>query len=151
MRIVPTTLRTARAFIEEIHRHSQPPRGWICGVALEHEGGVIGVGVLGRPVSRVLQQSGAVEITRVCVEEGHPNANSMIYGSLSRVAEGLGYQRVITYTHVEESGSSLKAAGFIPAATVKGREWSCPSRNRKASHDTADKVRWERALRPRGL
>ena len=54
-----------------------------------------------------------LEVTRVCVLEGNRNANSMLYGACARAAKGLGFERLITYTLENESGSSLRAAGWL--------------------------------------
>lgn len=157
----PITLRDAQTFIAKHHRHSDPPIGWICGVAVyeinppELGQRLVGVGVLGRPVAQQLQDGTTAEITRVATIEAR-NVASMIYGALCRVAEGLGYTRVVSYTLATETGATLKASGFHPAATVDARaSWSRPKRERPDQLDLFDrrprrnpgpKTRWERHL-----
>lgn len=120
MRRVPITLRDARRFVGEHHRHNLPPRGWLCGVGIEVDGALVAVGILGRPVARGAQDGRTAEITRCCTV-GTRNAASMVYGALCRAAEALGYDWVITYTLATEDGASLKAAGFVIEAELEAR------------------------------
>ncbi|MFL6118154.1 XF1762 family protein [Actinophytocola sp.] len=70
-----------------------------------------------------------VEVTRTCTL-GDPGANSMLYGAAWRAARALGYHRMITYTHHDESVSP-RAAGMIPVAELPARPgWTTPSRPR---------------------
>jgi hypothetical protein len=147
----PISLREARRFVGEHHRHNLPPRGWLFGVALEHDGAVIGVGIAGRPVARKLQDGVTVEVLRICTLGDH-NACSTLYGALCRAAKALGYRRAITYTLASETGASVRAAGFQRDAELDPhRGWDMPSRPR-ATHDLFGaerapleaKVRWVR-------
>lgn len=153
--IVPISLRDARAFIGQHHRHNIVPRGWLFGTSLELAGVRVGVGVASRPVARFLDDGRTVEITRLCLVEGAPrNAASRLYGALCRAAKALGYVRAVTYTLVTEVGTSLRAAGFaVVAEAPSGRRWSTPSRPRTQRDLFGDerrpleaKHRWERAL-----
>jgi hypothetical protein len=56
----------------------------------------------------------------------------------------MGYKRVVTYTLASETGSSLRAAGFVPVATSRGGSWSRKDRPRQDNAFTVPKVRWER-------
>lgn len=152
MIIHPISLRQARDFVQEHHRHHDMPQGGLWAIALLREGEVdqggrglllVGVAIAGRPVSRVLQREGCCEVIRVCVVEGVPNGCSMLYGRCRRIAQAMGYRGVITYTLKSESGVSLRAAGFEAVAAVPGRSWSCLSRPRRDSHPLDAKVRWE--------
>ncbi len=61
--------------------------------------------------------------------------------------EAMGYERLITYTQEGESGSSLRAAGFMVLAERPARGgWDMPSRPR-ADRGTSGVARtlWERA------
>ncbi len=104
----------------------------------------VGVGVAGNP-SRVWQGSGRIVISRVATE-GAENACSMIYGALARAAKALGYREVWTYTLPEESGVSLRAAGFMDMGLTDGGEWDRPSRRRNAAVRPEQKRRWLRRL-----
>lgn len=143
----PITRRNAQEFIRAQHRHSDPPIGDMFRTSIVYHGALVAVGIVGRPVARGLDDRDTVEILRVCTL-GTRNACSLLYGRLCRAAEALGFQRAITYTRIDEDGASLRAAGFRQAATVKGREWTTPSRPRRAGRDIVDRVRWERELAP---
>lgn len=111
MQIVPVTLRDANEFVRRLHRHSRPVAGHRFAVGVEKDGALVGVAIVGRPVSRELDDGIAAEITRVCTD-GTRNACSMLYGACRRAARALGYGPVYTYTLPDEGGASLRAAGF---------------------------------------
>lgn len=112
MRIVPVTFRQACAFIAQHHRHHKPPRGMKFALGVVDEAGaLVGVATAGRPVARAFSPLNVIEVNRTCTD-GSRNANSMLYGAVCRAAKAMGYQRVITYTQEDESGASLRAAGF---------------------------------------
>lgn len=145
LRLVPITLREAKAYVARNHRHSKPPRGQKWSVCVADEAGVRGVAIAGRPVARELQDGYTIEILRVCTDGGR-NACSKLYGSCCRAAQAMGYLRAITYTLASEPGTSLKASGFRAVAEVPDRQWDCASRHRKERDLVGDKVRWERKL-----
>lgn len=134
LELVPISLRGARRFVGEVHRHSEPPRGWLTGVGLEDGGKLVGVAILGRPTAAASQDGRTAEVTRVATD-GTRNACSMLYGAMTRAAAALGYRRLYTYTEEGESGASLKASGWVLDAVLDPRgAWSSPSRPR--SEDT---------------
>ena len=151
----PISLREARRFVVEHHRHNGPPQGWLFGVGAHCDSELVGVGIAGRPLARHLQDGRTVEITRLCLSAAPRNTASMLYGALCRAAKALGYVLAITYTLASELGTSLKAAGFTPVADVEARsEWTQHEGVNRAQRDlfgeqrrpTEAKVRWERAL-----
>ena len=144
MTIVPVTLRQANAFVKELHRHNAPVRGHRFSIGLQKNEELVGVAIVGRPVSRILDDGFTAEVTRTCTD-GTANANSMLYGAAWRAAKAMGYRRLITYTQKGESGASLRASGFIEAARLAARNgWSAPSRPRdNSSYESAQRVRWE--------
>jgi hypothetical protein len=120
MKICPVTLRQAQDFVRQHHRHNKPPRGAKFAIGLRADDGrLLGVAVAGRPVARAF--AGALEVTRTCTD-GTPNANSMLYGAVRRAACAMGYERIYTYTQHDESGASLRAAGFFRDAELKPRK-----------------------------
>ena len=143
LQLHPLTLREASAFIEQYHRHHDPPRGCIFCVGVELAGSVAGVAVIGRPVSRMLQDGWTAEVTRVATD-GTKNACSILYGAAWRAARALGYRRLVTYTLPEEGGASLRAAGWTTIGEAGGGSWSRTSRPRVDTHPTQAKIRWER-------
>ena len=121
LRIVPITLRQACAFIERHHRHNKPPRGWKFGVGVERDEELVDVATAGRPVARAFDDGLTLEVNRTCTD-GTRNANSMLYGAVWRAARAMGYVRCITYTQHDESGASLKAAGWIKVKDLQPRK-----------------------------
>ena len=123
--IIPFTLRKANDFVQAHHRHNGRTArdGGKFAIALEFEGQVVGVAIVGNPLSATYMDGLTAEILRVCVSEGAPpNSNSMLYGACRRTWFGMGGVRLLTYTLTTESGASLKAAGFRLAAEIKGHD-----------------------------
>lgn len=143
LRIVPVPAATVRAFVAEWHRHNDPMVGLIfpLGVALEDT--LIGVASVGRPVARAFDDGLTVEVTR-CATDGTPNACSMLYGAAWRAAKARGFVRALTYTRDDESGASLRAAGWVNAAKRVARAgWDMPSRPRdNGSYDSISRWLW---------
>lgn len=139
------SISVAKRVIASLHRHSprllQAKRalGVFCG------GELVGVATIGRPVSRILQARGDLEVTRVATD-GTRNACSILYAAARRLARQLG-AGLITYTLETEPGSSLRAVGAIVEAHVRGRRhWSTPSRPRgDAGTRNPPKLRWRLA------
>lgn len=132
MRIVPITLRDACAFIARHHRHNKPPRGWKFGVGLQAPPGLVGVATAGRPVAKEIQNREplTIEVNRTCTD-GTRNANSALYGAIWRAARAMGYTRAITYIQGEESGASLRAAGWVKVCDLPPAPgWDRPGRPR---------------------
>jgi hypothetical protein len=140
--LAPITLRQANACVERWHRHSRPVRGGKVALAAVLDARVVGVAILGQPLARRLCDGHTIEVTRVATD-GTPNACSFLYGAARRAAAVLGYTRVVTYTRTDESGSSLRAAGFACVATVRGASWSRASRPRVDYEPWQGKFRWE--------
>lgn len=154
LRIAPITLRQARAFVHQHHRHHPKVTGGNWAVALMRRREVahltvidelVGVAIAGRPTSRELQIRGYLEITRVCVLPDVPNGCSRLYGACRRIGQAMGYQRFCTYTLASESGDSLRAAGFEPVQLSLGGQWDTPSRPRPPTEQDGRKIRWESA------
>jgi len=142
MRLKTISLKDANAFVERLHRHHKKVQGHKFSLSAIVEGEVVGVCIVGRPVSRHLDTGERLEITRVCTD-GTRNACSFLYGAAVRAAKALGYSAIGTYILGSEPGTSLKASGFCFSKHVPGRSWSCPSRPRKDKHPTTDKQYWE--------
>ena len=144
-RAVPLTQRQANAFIKAYHRHHAPSVGDRFRIGVELDGRLVGVAVVGRPVSRVLDNGTTVEVTRLCTD-GTPNACSFLYSRCARIAREFGYARIVTYILGTEPGISLAASGWIMDKEVEGQEWSRPSRPRQTSAPACDKQRWVKVL-----
>lgn len=146
LRIVPLTFRDACAFVEAWHRHNKPPRGDVFRMGVADGETLVGVCMVGRPVARMLQDGKTLEVLRTCTD-GSRNANSLLYGAAWRAAKALGYDRLITYTQADESGASLRAAGWRIIGERKPRPgWDMPSRPRdNESYLSTQRILWESA------
>jgi hypothetical protein len=140
--LVPVTLEEANAFVARWHRHHKPVPGAKFCIGVAHVGEICGVAIVGRPVSRMADDGWTLEVNRTCTD-GTPNANSLLYGAARRAAWALGYKRLITYTLPEESGASLRAAGFRNLGEAGGGPWSRESRPRIDTHPQQKKIKWE--------
>ena len=147
--LCPVTIGEARTFVARHHRHHGAPPSGLFAVAVKREDldepRIIGVAVVGRPVARAYQDGYTAEVTRVCVLEGFPNACSMLYAASWRAARALGYRRLITYTLVSETGSSLRGAGWTVVGARRLRSWERDSvaRPRVDRTSPAQRLLWE--------
>jgi hypothetical protein len=140
--LLPIGLRDANAFVTRHHRHHRASRGHKFSLAcMTVVGGVHGVAICGRPVSKTRDDGITLEIVRCCTD-GARNACSFLYGACRRAAVALGYRQVITYTLKSEGGASLRAAGFRVIAETRGGSWDRPSRRRVDKHPTEPKLVW---------
>ena len=119
LHIGPVSLSEARGFVAEHHRHNNPPPGHKFSIGCYDGDRLCGVAMVGRPVSRMLDDGLTVEITRNCTD-GTYNACSMLYSACVRAARALGYRKIITYTLETEPGTSLKASGWTVCVKNRG-------------------------------
>jgi hypothetical protein len=134
LRVVPVSLPTAQQFVTEHHRHHRAPRAHKFSIGVAEDELLVGVIVVGRPVSRVIAaEGGTLEVLRSATD-GTRNANSMLYAAARKATFALGFDRLITYTQEGESGASLRGAGFTVVAQRPARKgWNAPSRPRTDS------------------
>lgn len=151
--LVPVTGKRALKWIAETHRHLPKLQGALFAVGVEQNGELVGVGTAGNP-PRVWQGTGRFVITRVAVRSDLPGvgehaspACTMILSALCRAGAALGYSEAWTYTLPEESGPTLKAAGFVEQGMTEGGEHSRPSRPRAPAVRPEPKRRWMRKLK----
>lgn len=136
----------AAEFVALHHRHHTPPVGHLFSIGAFQGSELVGVAIVGRPVSRHRAADGlTAEVTRLCVLGSARNAASFLLGKCARAALAMGFRRIGTYTLARECGASLRAAGWVAIAEVKGRSWDTPSRRRTDKHPTEDKTLWEKA------
>lgn len=152
----PISLAEANTFIVANHRHHDKVRGHKFSEAVYNGDKMVGVAVVGRPVSRYMDDGKTLEITRLCTD-GTYNACSILYARCARIAKDMGYRKIITYILETENGTSLKASGWRQEAErAGGGNWSCPSRPRelveinlfgeKQKYPTVMKQRWCKEL-----
>ena len=111
IRLVPVTFRDACEFVQAWHRHHRPPVGHKFSVGVASGDTLVGVAMVGRPVARHLDDGLTLEVNCTATD-GTKNVNSMLYAACWRAAQALGYRRLVTYTMADESGASLRAAGW---------------------------------------
>lgn len=109
-----------------------------------------GVAIAANP-AQVWQGTGRITIARVAArgvleDPRNKNACSMLYGAICRAAEALGYAEAWTYTLPEETGESLRGAGFEDMGVSAGGEHDRPSRSREPAVRSEPKQRWRRKL-----
>ncbi len=144
--IVPCELSEANLFVERFHRHHRPVIGHKFSIAVSDKLNQIrGVAIVGRPIARMLNDGMTLEVYRVATD-GCGNACSALYGACRRSAFALGYTRLLTYTLIEEPGTSLRAAGWKCIGEAGGGSWNRASRPRIDSHPLQTKIRWEAQL-----
>lgn len=131
LHLVPVSLAQANEHVAAWHRHNRPvPGAKFCVGAADDDGILRAVAITGRPVARHFDDGATLEVVRVATD-GTRNANSMLYAACSRAAFALGYRRLVTYTQADETGVSLRAAGWRVIAERPPRVgWSAPSRPR---------------------
>ena len=159
LELTPITLSEANGFVARLHRTHKPVVGQKFSIAVsvlqedDYDGGVItygkygevvGVIIVGRPVSRGLDNGWTVEALRCCTD-GTKNACSMLYGAAWRASKAMGYRKLVTYTLPSEGGASLRAAGWRIVGETSGGNWNCKARPRIDTEHQQQKLRWEAA------
>lgn len=142
MEKMPISLREANSFVETHHRHHGPVVGHKFSIAAIKSGTVVGVVIVGRPVSRHRDDGETLEVTRLCTD-GTKNACSFLYGAAAKAAFALGFNRIGTYISPEEGGASLRAANWRLIGETPGKSWSVASRPRIDQHPLGQKQLWE--------
>lgn len=145
MKVIPLTLSRANEVVAQWHRHNKPVTGHRFSLGAEHEGELVGVCIVGRPVARKLDQHFTAEVNRLCVIDGAPkNTCSFLYSAARRVWATMGGTRLITYTLRSESGASLRGAGWTPEQVrpAGGAGWKTRDREDQAVFSEL-KIRWE--------
>lgn len=142
LRITPISLAEANAFVAEHHRHHKPVPGAKFCIAASRGNDVVGVAIVGRPVSFRLDDGWTLEVNRLATD-GTRNACSMLYGAARKATFALGYTRLITYTLPEEGGASLRASGWRLLGLRGGGSWNSKTRPRVDTHPLQQKLLWE--------
>ena len=144
----PCDFQTARDFVKLNHRHNKPPAGHKFSVACYDGDRLCGVCMVGRPVSRFLDDGLTLEVNQCCTD-GTRNACTMLYGAATRAAKALGYKRIVTYTLFSEPGTSLKASNWNCEGVAGGERWTGKRYERFEQMEmnlTEKKIRWTKEL-----
>ncbi len=135
-------LSEANDFVRVLHRHHRPVVGHKFSLGAVSDEKLVGVAIVGRPVSRMRDDGNTLEVTRLCTD-GTRNACSFLYGAAARACFSLGYRRIGTYLLASETGSSVLGAGWRCLGERGGGSWSVPSRPRKDAHPLEKKILFE--------
>lgn len=146
LEIVPMTLREANAYVEQHHRHHGKVAGQKYSIGLSDGEKIVGVAIVGRPVSRHMDDGWTLEVNRLCTD-GTKNACSMLYAAAWRAARAMGYKRLITYILESENGASLRAAGWKCVGQAGGLRWTGERRPEVDLYPAQMKIRFERTVR----
>lgn len=139
------SLADANAFVARHHRHHKPVTGHKFSIGCTENGELVGVAIVGRPVSRYLDDGLTLEVNRLCTT-GAKNACSFLYGAAARAAKALGYHKIITYILDTEPGTSLRAAGWVCAGLAGGKRWTGKRRPAVDLYPPQMKLRFEKSL-----
>jgi len=151
MALRPITLRMANDFVASHHRHNGRTNrdggkfaiGAQCGTIL------IGVAIVGHPLSATLMDGYTAEVLRLCVLEHAPkNTCSMLYAASWQAWKAMGGLKLVTYTLRTEPGASLRGAGWILADPhiSSPSVWHRPRQGRNRKDQLiyrCEKQRWE--------
>lgn len=147
MNVVPLSLREANDFVEANHRHNgrTSRNGGKFAIGADHQGQLVAVAIVGRPIARLLADSFTAEVLRLCTIEAAPKGTcSFLYSACWRAWRSLGGSKLITYTLATEGGASLRGAGWRMVAECKPTTWDRKNRTRKwQSIYGQQKLRWE--------
>jgi hypothetical protein len=145
--LIPLSLKEANEFVTKHHRHNKKCAGHKFSIGAMYKNKLVGVAIVGRPVSRRLDDRFTLEINRNCVLDLAPKGTcSFLYSRAIKIWQTMGGKKIITYTLETESGSSLKAVNFFKEATIrtftKNIGWT--TRKNRIWHEAQSipRVRW---------
>lgn len=156
MNLLPVNLREANDFVASFHRHngrtSRNGGRWALGV--EHDGELVGVAIVGNPLSATFMDGRTAEVLRTCTNEKAPlGAISKMLSACWRAWRAMGGCRLITYTLQTETGASLRGSGWKVVAELAANNVRANWNKSKATERREwqpiygqAKFRWEKAL-----
>lgn len=145
LRLTPVSLSQANEFVKAHHRHHKAVAGHKFSIGCSFGNQLVGVAIVGRPVSRYLDDGRTLEVNRLCTV-GTKNACSFLYAASARAAKAMGYSKIITYILESEIGKSLKAAGWVCAGLAGGRQWTGARKPPVPIYPQEMKLRYEKNL-----
>ena len=147
LKIVPLSLKEANEFVTKYHRHNKKCQGHKFSLGAIFKNELVGVVIVGRPVSRRLDNKLTLEISRNCVLDNAPKGTcSFLYSKAIKVWQTMGGKKIITYTLDYESGSSLKAVDFKKEKIVqvfkKNTGWTTRENRVWQEVQKTPRIRW---------
>ena len=146
LELTPISLKTANEFVNLFHRHHKAVTGHKFSIGCSQNGRLVGVVIVGRPVSRHLDDGKTLEVNRLCTL-GVKNACSFLYAAAARAVKAMGYEKIVTYILQSENGGSLRAAGWKCAGLAGGKEWTGARKPSVPLYPQEMKLRFEKILK----
>jgi hypothetical protein len=150
-RCAPLTIKQLNAVVDQLHRHHKPVQGhrFSLGLYDAQQDKLVGAISVGRPVARGCDPYRIAEVTRL-VTDGTKNACSYLYAKAARICREMGFEKIQTYILDEESGISLKAAGWEFEGMTAGGNWdnskAYKEKGRRRDQPECPKQRWSKRL-----
>jgi hypothetical protein len=150
LKLVPLHLWQANEIVSRWHRHHKPIRIAKFSIGVEKDGVMVGCAICMRPACRSLDDGYTIEVCRVATD-GTDNACSMLYSACARAGKALGYRKIQTYILQSESGTSLRATGWVCEAVNCGGTPQGKRTGRPRGHEITEvtfmkKTRWAKML-----
>ena len=127
--LIPVSLAQANEFVRQHHRHHKPVAGHKFSIGCAENGRLCAVAIVGRPVSRYLDDGFTLEVNRLC-SDGTKNACSILYAAAARATRAMG----------------LRAAGWTNAGLAGGKAWTGSRRPAQPIYPAQMKYRYEKRL-----
>lgn len=144
---IPIDLSEANEFVLSYHRHNKPVVGHRFSIGASDGERLIGVAIIGRPVSRMLQDGETAEVLRCCtLPDAQKGTCSFLYSRAWKAWSAMGGKKLITYTLDTEPGSSLRGAGWKvvnQSPPVVGKGWTNRIGREWQSVHGQGRFRWE--------
>jgi len=155
--VKPITLKKANEFVSVHHRHHRATTRnsgrWAIAAYHIESGELVGVAIVGNPVSATYMDGFTAEITRLCVCDKAPKGTcSFLVSRCSSIWKMMGGHKIITYTLTSETGASLRGAGWELVGIVNPHNrWVEKGKRDGIVRDELEiyklkKFRWERLL-----
>lgn len=145
LNVQPIPVSLANEYVELVHRHhGASPEGFALFsiAAVDPEDLIRGVATAAIPnaANRLRDGFRTMEVVRVATD-GTPNACSILYAACARAARDLGFSRIISYILEDETGASIKAAGWTKDEGEYGNQ-SWANRPGRTGNNFGPKGRW---------
>lgn len=142
LHVRPITVKQAMKFNGERHRNLKVVAGGLWATSVADDAEVVrGVAIVGNP-ARLAMNGWTCEVLR-CATDETKNACTALYSAARRIAQQMGFRRVLTKTTEDEPGTSLLALGLKPLGKTRGGEHGRTSRPRKKAVDPRPKTQWD--------
>lgn len=147
----PLSLKEANDKVCEWHRHHKPVVGHRFSIGATVDGEIVGVAIVGRPVSPKLDDGYTFELTRLATPpDAVPHVASKLIAACWRAARAMGVKRMVSYTRADEDGTCYRAAGWEATAKTTGRPWTMGNKSLRwlpglyvPTTEIIDRTRWE--------